>query len=101
MSEFRVRPYCPEDSSAIGQLFYDTVRIVNSRDYSPAQIAAWVPTIPAPDWAAQRERTRIVFVAEDARGIAGFAELRPGAGHLDCLYTRHDAQRRGVATLLL
>lgn len=101
MSEPRIRPFRPEDSAEIGRLFFDTIHIVNSRDYSPEEITAWAPTVPDSDWAAQRAETRVVFVAESTAGILGFAELRPRASHLDCLYTRHDAQGRGVASSLL
>jgi putative acetyltransferase len=101
MSGPRIRDFRPEDSATLGRLFYDTVRAINSGDYTAEEIAAWVPAIPAPDWAARRARTRIVLVAEDATGLLGFAELRASASHLDCLYTRHDTQGRGVATALL
>ena len=101
MSERCIREFRPEDSGAIGRLFHDAVHRINSRDYSPEEIAAWVPAIPSPDWADLRAKTRIVFVAEDATGLLGFAELRADASHLDCLYTRWDAQGRGVGTELL
>jgi hypothetical protein len=35
-----LRPYRPGDAPALLALFRDTIRRVNSRDYSPAQIAA-------------------------------------------------------------
>jgi len=33
--------------------------------------------------------------------VVGFAELRPTDCFFDCLYVRHDRQRRGVATALV
>jgi putative acetyltransferase len=36
-----LRPYRRDDAPALLALFRDTIRRVNSRDYSPAQIAAW------------------------------------------------------------
>jgi hypothetical protein len=36
-----LRPYRPEDAPALLGLFRDTIRRINSRDDSPAQIAAW------------------------------------------------------------
>jgi putative acetyltransferase len=101
VSKPRIRAFRSEDSAEIGRLFYDTIRAINARDYTPAEITAWAPDVPAPQWAEQRAKTRLVFVAENATGLLGFAELRPRAKHLDCLYTRHDAQGRGVATALL
>lgn len=101
MNGFHVRPFHAGDSAALGRLFYDTIHAINARDYSPAELAAWAPTVPAPDWIAGRAATRIVVVAEDASGLLGFAELRPNERHLDCLYARHDIQGRGVGTALL
>lgn len=33
----------PEDTEQIAQLFHDTVRQINLRDYSKQQVAAWSP----------------------------------------------------------
>lgn len=101
MNGIRIRPFRTEDSAALGRLFYDTIHAINARDYSPAQVAAWAPSVPSPDWVSSRAVTRVVCVAEDATGPLGFCELRPAAAYVDCLYTRHDAQGRGVATALL
>lgn len=38
-----VRPYQPEDAAALIALKRDTIRRINSRDYSPAQVDAWAP----------------------------------------------------------
>ena len=97
----RIREFRPDDSPVLGRLFHETIHAINARDYTPAEIAAWSPAVPPDDWVAERARERIVFVAEDASGLLGFAELRPRASHLDCLYTRADAQGRGIATVLL
>lgn len=101
MNGFRLRPFRADDSAALGRLFYDTIHAINARDYSPAELAAWAPSVPSPDWIAGRAASRIVVVAEDASGLLGFAELRPNDRHLDCLYARHDNQGRGVGTALL
>ena len=101
MSEPHVRDFRPEDSAALGRLFYDTIHTVNPRDYSPAQIEAWAPEVPGPRRWIERARTRCILVAEDESGVTGFAELRPADRFLDCLYVRHDMQRRGVGTALV
>ena len=36
-----LRPYRTADAAELLALFKDTIRRVNSRDYSPEQIAAW------------------------------------------------------------
>lgn len=94
-----IRPYRPEDGPALVRLFQQTVRAVNSRDYTPAQIQAWVPEIPdLSDW-ERRCREAITLVAEENRQMLGFIILRRD-GYLDCLYCHKDHQRRGVGRRL-
>jgi GNAT superfamily N-acetyltransferase len=96
-----IRPFQPSDSPEVGRLFHTTVHTVNRRDYTPQQLAAWAPEVPPPEHWAGRAATRRIFVAEEAGAILGFGELRTLGAYLDCLYTRHDAQGRGVATALV
>ena len=73
-----LRAYRPDDAPALLALFRDTVRRVNSRDYSPAQVAAWASDdIDTAGWFG-RFAGRFVPVAEQAGRPVGFAELEPG-----------------------
>ena len=94
-----VRDYEAGDAEPICRLFYETVRAVNLRDYSPEQVRAWAPEVPDPAAWHGRMSGRHTLVAEDEDGVAGFAELEED-GHLDMLYCRRDAVGRGVGTLL-
>jgi len=95
-----LRPYRPDDAPALLALFRDTIRRVNSRDYSPAQIAAWASDdIDTVRWFG-RFAGRFVAVAEEAGRPVGFAELEAD-GHLDRVYVSADHQRRGIGRLLL
>jgi putative acetyltransferase len=95
-----VRPYRPDDAPALLALFRDTIRCVNSRDYSPAQVAAWASDdIDAAYWAG-RFAGRFVPVAEEAGRPVGFAELEAD-GHIDRVYVSADHQRRGIGRRLL
>lgn len=49
MKEVEVRPYVKRDAPEIARLFYETVHVVNRRDYTPAQLDAWAPEVPDPD----------------------------------------------------
>lgn len=81
-------------------LFRDTIRRVNCRDYSPAQVAAWASDdIDADAWFA-RFTGRFVPVAEEADRPVGFAELEP-SGHIDRVYVSADHQQRGIGRQLL
>jgi putative acetyltransferase len=95
-----LRPYRPDDGPALLALFRDTIRRVNSRDYSPTQIAAWASDdIDTGSWFGRFTR-RFVPVAEEAGRPVGFAELEPD-GHIDRVYVSADHQRRGIGRQLL
>jgi putative acetyltransferase len=95
-----LRPYRPDDAPALLALFRDTIRRINSRDYSPAQIAAWASDdIDTGSWFG-RFTGRFVPVAEEGGRPVGFAELEPN-GHIDRVYVSADHQRRGIGQQLL
>jgi putative acetyltransferase len=95
-----LRSYRPDDAPALLALFRDTVHRVNSRDYSPAQVAAWASDdIDTTRWFG-RFSGRFVPVAEEDGRPVGFAELEPD-GHVDRVYVSADHQGRGIGRLLL
>jgi putative acetyltransferase len=91
-----VRRYKDDDLEPVAALFTETVRHVNSHDYSPEQVAAWAPR--PPDLARWRERVAglTLWVAELDQRIIGFCGLGTD-GHVDLLYVDHCFQRQGVA----
>jgi putative acetyltransferase len=78
----------------------DTIRRVNSRDYTPDQIRAWASDDIDPQAWAGRFAGRFVVVAEEAGRPVGFSDLEAD-GHIDRLYVSADHQGRGVARALL
>jgi len=96
----QVREYREDDVAAIVALFRDTVRRVNSRDYSSEQVEAWAPDdIDVGAWAHRLAR-RFTVVAEIDGWVAGFADLEDD-GHLDHLYVHADHPHCGVGRALL
>ena len=94
-----IREYKPEDMTSIIQLFQNTVRNVNIRDYTSEQIAAWAPEqMDEHKW---RERTanHVIFLAEDGDEIVGFITFEPN-GHIDHLFVHAGKQRSGIAAML-
>ena len=88
------------EARLIGNLFRDTVRAVNRRDYSQAQVEAWAPEAVEQDhWVARIERMYFIVAMLDGE-LAGFAGLI-GMDDLDLMYVSKDHQRRGVASALL
>jgi putative acetyltransferase len=95
-----LRAYRPEDAPELLVLFRDSIRRVNSRDYTPAQIEAWASDdTDTVQWSGQFHG-RFVLVAEEDGQPIGFAELEPD-GHIDRLYVSADHQRTGVGWQLL
>ncbi|MEH6664902.1 MAG: GNAT family N-acetyltransferase [Brevundimonas sp.] len=100
MTAVDLRPYSADDLDVLIALFNGAVRRVASRDYTPAQIAAWAPEPPdRAAWAA-RLAGRPTLVAEIGGVVAGFSDLEPD-GHIDMLFVDADHQGRGVAGALL
>jgi|SRR5581483_635224 len=95
-----IRDYRPEDAPVLARLFFETVHRINSRDYSPAQVSAWAPAIPASErWHARLAASETVVAAEADR-VLGFASLEAD-GHIDLLYCDADCIGRGVGSALL
>jgi putative acetyltransferase len=95
-----IRNHKAADIPDIARLFFNTIRRINARDYTPAQIRAWAPTIYNNDYWAQRFARRQVLVAEYKNKVVGFAEYELN-GHIDCFYAHHEHQGAGVGTALL
>jgi N-acetylglutamate synthase-like GNAT family acetyltransferase len=96
----RVRSYEIGDTQEIVQLFCDTVREVNIRDYTQAQVDVWAPAdIDIESW-AESLSSKFTFVAEEGGKIAGFGELEAN-GHIDRFYCHKDFQRKGVGSQIL
>ncbi|MBD2465844.1 GNAT family N-acetyltransferase [Oscillatoria sp. FACHB-1407] len=91
----KIRLFEKQDAEQIARLYHETVREVNIRDYSIAQVQIWAPDdIHFRDW----ENTcadRFTYVADDDGIIAGFGELEPN-GHIDCFFCHKNYQRCGV-----
>ena len=99
---FRLRLYRPEDLEELIQLFYQTVRTVNRRDYSAREVEAWVPSPETVDRAAWSESlaAHYTVVAEREGRLLGFGDM-DSTGYLDRLYVHRDFQGRGTASAIV
>lgn len=94
-----IRPYRPEDCTALAELFYETVHTVNAANYTPQQLDAWATgTVDLEAWNASFLAHHTVVAELDGTPI-GFGDM-DDAGYLDRLYVHKDHQRRGVATAI-
>ena len=93
----KIRLFKEQDAEQIAQLFHQTVREVNSCDYSLTQVKAWAPdNIYWRNW-AKIGAERFTYVADDHGIIAGFGELEVN-GHIDCFYCHKNYQRMGIGS---
>lgn len=95
-----IREFQPADQPAIRQLFYDTVRQINCRDYNAEQIDTWSSNARNDEFWQTRLQTKLTYVAEENRQIVGFAMLELN-GYIDCFYCHSDYQGKGVGSRLL
>ncbi len=93
-----VRRYQAGEEEQIWQVYYDTTRLINGRDYTAEQVRRWAPDEGKPGW-NERLKEKNPFVAEEEGQILGFAELE-GNGHIGYFYSHHQWQRKGVGKLL-
>lgn len=100
-----IRPYQPEDAQILWQLFFHTVRQINVRDYTQAQVEAWAEDkSDLTDW-IEKMKSNQPFVATlnneivDNK-IAGYADLQPN-GLIDHFFCHHQYQGCGVGKALM
>lgn len=94
-----LRRYRQEDCLSVIRLFHDTVHAVNSRDYSPEQIAVWAPSsVDEKKWNTSL-LSHCSFLCFEEDELLGFGDIDE-TGYLDRLYVSKDHQGRGIATLL-
>lgn len=95
--KMKIRLFHEQDAEQIAQLFHDTVREINIREYSSNQVKAWAPdNIHFRNWAKVCSE-RLTYVADDQGVIAGFGELEL-SGHIDCFYCHKNYQRMGIGS---
>lgn len=94
-----LREYRQEDCREMAELFYETVRTVNRRDYTEEQVMAWAPGIPDLEQWNRSFLDHYTLVAWEGGRIVGFGDIDQ-SGYLDRLYVHKDFQGKGVATAI-
>lgn len=95
-----IRKYEESDAWALWAIFYHTIRNVNIRDYSQAQVKAWAPDNLDPKvW--QRKMDSITpFIAEINGDIVGYTDLQEN-GLIDHFFCHHEHQGKGIGRSLM
>ena len=94
-----IRKYYLSDCKEIIELFYNTVHIVNAKDYTKEQLDVWATgKVELEKWDKSFQE-HFTVVAVDNEIIVGFGDIDK-TGYLDCLYVHHNYQKKGVATAI-
>lgn len=94
-----LRKYKPDDCKILTELFYNTVHIINAKDYSEEQINAWANgNVNLSKWNSSF-LTHYTIVAEIDGIIVGFGDIDK-TGYLDRLFIHHNFQHKGIANAI-
>lgn len=98
-SPMRIRAFHPDDLEPVAALFTAAVHTLAAPHYSAAQLTAWAPIPPDPEWWRGRLADTQTLVMEADGRLGGFVSFTPD-GYLDMLFTHPDFARRGIARQL-
>lgn len=94
-----LRRYKSSDCKEVAELFYNTVHIINAKDYTKEQLDVWATQeVDLEKW-NQSLQGHYSVVAVDNEIIVGFGDIDKD-GYLDRLYVHADYQRKGIATAI-
>ena len=95
----KIRKYQPSDCRELSELFYNTVHIVNAKDYTEEQLNVWASgKVDLEKW-NQSLQEHFSIVAVDNETIVGFGDI-DDTGYLDRLFVHAKYQRKGIATAI-
>ncbi|RYE13358.1 MAG: GNAT family N-acetyltransferase [Rickettsiales bacterium] len=92
--------YQNTDAEHIARLYYDTIHIINAKDYTKEQLNAWAPYYNNYNAWLEKYTKLKPFVASINETIIGFLEFEAD-GHIDCFYVHHSWQGFGVGAALI
>ena len=100
ISMIEIRKYQESDALDLWAIFYHTVRNVNLRDYSQAQVEAWAPDGFSSEIWKRKMNLLSPFVAEIDGKIVGYSDLQEN-GLIDHFFCHHEHQGQGVGRQLM
>ncbi|MDE8731778.1 GNAT family N-acetyltransferase [Eubacteriales bacterium DFI.9.88] len=94
-----LRKYQSSDCKEVTELFYNTVHIINAKDYTKEQLDVWATgEVDLEKW-NQSLQEHYSIVAVDNEIIVGFGDVDKD-GYLDRLFVHADYQGKGIATAI-
>lgn len=96
---FKLRRYQSNDLNELCQLFYQTINVVNCRDYNEEQIKAWSSGYERLLNNHEFFDKLHTIVAYNEKSIVGYGNISE-SGYLDHLYVHHGYQNQKIATAI-
>ena len=94
-----IRKYQASDCKELADLFYNTVHIVNAKDYTKEQLNVWATKqVDLEKWNKSLQE-HFSVVALDNETIIGFGDIDK-TGYLDRLFVHANYQKKGIAPAL-
>jgi putative acetyltransferase len=94
-----LRPFLPQDTATVAQIFRDAIEELTEDDYDEAQRAAWMASADDEDYFGKRLAVQTTLLALRDGEPVGFVSLK-GNDHIDMLYVRPEAAGEGIGTFL-
>ena len=95
-----IRKYQHGDELALRNIFFNTIRQVNIRDYSECQVRAWAPDDYDENAWSRRMRSNKPFIALIEDQIVGFSDVQED-GYIDHFFCHNEHQGKGVGKALM
>ena len=95
-----IRQYQQGDELALREIFFNTIRNVNIKDYSASQVQAWAPDIYDKSVWCERVNSINPFVAVLGDEIVGYADVQ-NDGYIDHFFCHWKHQGKGIGTALM
>jgi putative acetyltransferase len=95
-----MRPFLPEDTPLLADIFRASIEELTADDYSEAQREAWSSAADDLEGFAARLSGQLTLIGTLGGSLVGFASLK-GKDHVDLLYVHPAAAGRGVGGMLL
>ena len=96
----RIQQAQSSNLSDILKLFYNTIHIINSSNYSRQQCFAWSSSIKNKTRWLNKIDNQYFIIATKKKEIVGFSYIT-STGHLDMMYVHHKHQNKGIAKKML
>ncbi len=95
-----LRKAVEKDLPDIRKLYSQTVKEINSKDYSEEEIEVWASSSDEPGSFSKAIEIQYFLIAELQNEIVGFSSIEKN-GYLDFMYVHKDHQKKGIAKRLL